>query len=45
MFGGIGGIVVLGMAAGAAVLVAAPAGTQQQAEASNMALVGYHGLQ
>jgi hypothetical protein len=40
----IGGF-ALGLAAGAALLAVAPAGAQQQAEASNMALVGYHDLQ
>ena len=40
----IGGVIA-GLAAGAVLLVPASVGAQQQAEASNMALVGYHDLQ
>jgi len=39
------GRIVVGLAAGAALAAAAPACAQQQAEASNMALVGFHDLQ
>ena len=36
---------IAGLVAAAALLAVVPAGAQQQAEASNMALVGFHDLQ